>query len=135
MKLSLLLSLALALGACAAEENPPPPTGDNRAGGDSTGGGDETDFRPDTCQIDSYITQVTGKVTDEAGTGLENTRAQLCVRVSSTDELKCIYPSTADTAGDFVINVPADARCMRQAVMRLLLPASDRGTGGRGRPA
>jgi hypothetical protein len=128
VKLSVLLSLLLVASACSPEEDPPNyPTGDSPSGGDPGGGGD-SDFRPDTCQIDSFITQVTGTVTDESGNGLENARPQLCVRVSGTGDLTCLSPPATDSVGAFEINVPTPAQCMRQAVMRVILPGADRST-------
>jgi hypothetical protein len=84
--------------------------------------------RPESCLTEAWITRVEGTVVAEDDAPMADVRPQLCVRTSPADELVCLSPPRTDTAGAFVINVPASAQCMRHAVMRVLLPGADKVT-------
>lgn len=67
---------------------------------------------------------VTGRVTDEAGAAIAGARPQLCARLAPDGRLVCLAPPVSEADGSFSIEVPAEARCMRSAAMRVLLPSS-----------
>jgi hypothetical protein len=65
---------------------------------------------------------IRGRVADAAGTPVERARPQLCARLDPDDRLVCVTPPWTGADGRFEITVPPQVRCMRSAVMRVLVP-------------
>ncbi|HHH27777.1 MAG TPA: hypothetical protein ENK57_05445 [Polyangiaceae bacterium] len=80
------------------------------------------DMTPDPACPASWVVGVTGRVETAAGVGVENARAQFCVRLYPDDRLVCLAPPRTDANGDFVIIVPLELRCLNRAAMRAIAP-------------
>lgn len=66
------------------------------------------------------IARVRGRVVDDRGAPVARARPQLCARLEDA-RLVCLEPPFTDGAGEFLIEVPSEVRCMRSAVMRVLV--------------
>lgn len=73
-----------------------------------------------------WVTTVEGTILDEAGAASAGAKAQLCIREAPNNQLTCLRPADSDGTGRFAITVPASARCMLEATMRLVRPLEDR---------
>lgn len=73
-----------------------------------------------------WVTEVSGTLVDETGTPSVGSKAQLCIRLAPTEMLLCLRPQDSNDTGYFAITVPANARCMDKATMRMVRPLDDR---------
>ena len=75
------------------------------------------------------VARVAGALHDETGNGLEDARAQVCIRVHETEALVCLLPEAADEQGQFDVSVPDDGtQCVDRIAMRALLPGESLAT-------
>lgn len=75
----------------------------------------------------SSVASVQGRVVDDRGVPVVAARPQLCARLED-ERLVCLEPPFTDGVGRFVIEVPSEVRCMRSAVMRVLVTGGPHGT-------
>ena len=80
------------------------------------------DLTQDPACPASWVVGVTGRIETSAGVGVENARAQLCVRLHPDDRLICLSPPATDANGDFTIVLPIELRCLNRAAMRAIAP-------------
>ncbi|MCS6798185.1 MAG: hypothetical protein NZ898_06610 [Myxococcota bacterium] len=87
------------------------------------GGLGDVDRTPDpACRGEGrWILAATGAVVSDDGHPVQNARVQLCVRTHPDERLICLPPPATDAEGRYEILVPPEARCMRRAVMRVLV--------------
>lgn len=122
-----LLAVVLALGAGAACT---PVDGATDAGvvddaGVVPDGGVEDLTRDPSCPVDvAWVTEISGRVVDEAAAGFAQVVVQLCARTNE-DQLLCLRPTTSLDDGAFAVEVSANARCMERATMRVVKPLTD----------
>lgn len=104
------------------------------AGIDVTDGGVEDLSRDPSCPTDvAWVTEIGGRVVDEAAVGFPQVIVQLCARTYQ-GQLLCLRPSTSVDDGAFTVNVAANARCMERATMRVVKPLTDTTTSYCGVP-
>lgn len=82
---------------------------------------------PDCPSTDPWITDVSGRIVDEAGDGVVGAFVQMCVR-TNVGRLLCLRPTSADADGAFQADVAANARCMARATARVVQPQTDTAT-------
>lgn len=136
-RLGTIVAACLAVG-CAAElaevggapETPAPgfvPGGDVAP---SPGGAAESAPVGPTggCEVGHGLDTVRGLLTDDAGTPLVGGKAQVCLRVAGNDQLLCLRPADSGVDGRFVVEIPAESRCVEQAALRAVLPGQDLAT-------
>jgi len=125
------------LGAACVERRIAPDAGRDAAGdtgviGDAasdTGPSlDEVDRTPDSACAARWIVGARGRVVDEAGSGVADARAQMCLRVEPGHRLVCLAPGTTDGAGAFEVVSPLEVRCVSSVVYRVLLPDAQQAT-------
>ena len=81
------------------------------------------------CPPDSpNIHTVTGRVLNDEGRGMGDTKVQICVRLFENGELLCLRPSDTRTSGQFLLRIGESARCMTSATLRILKPLTDHAT-------
>mgnify|MGYP002629392641 CR=1 FL=1 len=74
------------------------------------------------CAVGVGLDRVAGQIEDDAGLAVPGARAQLCVRRAADGNLLCLRPGAADATGRFEIAVPAEARCVSRATLRVVQP-------------
>ncbi|MCB9535161.1 MAG: hypothetical protein H6704_02775 [Myxococcales bacterium] len=79
--------------------------------------------RPAECAAE-WVSVVRGWVVAPGGAPLPGAKAQVCLRVSPSNTLRCLRPGDADAEGVFTVQVPDEVRCVSHAAMRVLLPGS-----------
>jgi len=93
-----------------------------------TDAGVEDLSRAADCPTSSpWVTDVSGRIVDEAGAGVADAFAQMCVR-TNLGRLLCLRPTSSDADGAFVADIAANARCMERATMRVVKPQTDTAT-------
>jgi hypothetical protein len=131
---SLALGAGLALGATWActttagdDADAGPDDGAGDAGVDADAGVEDLARSLDCPTSSSWITDVSGRVVDEADAAVAGAFVQLCVR-TNLDRLLCLRPTTAGDDGAFQADIAANARCMDRATARVVKPLTDTAT-------
>lgn len=83
--------------------------------------------RDPSCRA-AWIAGIAGRVVDEHGAPIPDARAQPCMQLAGTDRRLCLAPGTSDAHGRFAIEVLAEARCVDEVAMRVILPNEPRST-------
>lgn len=83
--------------------------------------------RPAECDAE-WVSVVRGWVAAPGGAALAGAKAQLCLRLSPGNLLRCLRPADAGADGVFTVEIPAEARCISHAALRVLLLDSRRAT-------
>lgn len=114
------------LSACPPVDNAPVDAGpDDDVPVDA--GVDDLSRSPDCPASNPWITDVGGRIVDEAGVGVAGGFVQMCVRTDA-GRLLCLRPTTTDDDGVFQADVAANARCMERATARVVKPQTDTAT-------
>ncbi len=80
---------------------------------------------PATCDGGEWVRTVAGAIVHETGTPLADAYAQLCVLLPLRGGVKaCLVPTTTSASGAFLVDVPDDAECMHDPVLRVVQPAT-----------
>lgn len=69
----------------------------------------------------AYVERVLGRIENGDARPLAAARPQLCARLAPDDRLLCLLPPFSGADGSFDIEVPAFARCVRRATLRVLV--------------
>lgn len=82
---------------------------------------------PDCGPEHGFVSAVRGWVAAPGGAILRGAKAQLCIHPAFSAFI-CLLPEEVDADGVYIVDVPAEYRCMDQVAMRVLLPGSGRAT-------
>lgn len=112
-----------ALSACTPFDGPTVDAGpDDELAADA--GIDDLSRSPDCPASSPWITDVGGRIVDEAGAGVVGAFVQMCVR-TDVGRLLCLRPTNTDDNGVFLADVAENARCLERATARVVKPQTD----------
>ncbi len=84
------------------------------------------------CSNGTWLEEVRGWVVDDQGSALAGAKVQFCVDISAENGGEgskiCLMPATSGDDGYFKVSVPQNARCMKKAAIRSLVPSQKRAT-------
>ena len=124
---SLAIGAGLAGMACTPTDVVTDAGPDDAVDGGVDAGVEDLARSPDCPTTSPWITDISGRVVDEADVAAAGAFVQLCVR-TNLDRLLCLRPTTAGDDGAFQADIAANARCMDRATARVVKPLTDTAT-------